>query len=177
MYPNNGMMNQAPNQNYYTADGQMYQQGVPMQQQVYPMQSNSPYQYGMPQNQYPQAQPYYGQQAAYQPQLIEMGNMMEQRTNVIVVEQPRADDGEHLPSQVKSKQSREIKCAVCRRRGWTNTKTVIGAGSWTIGLALFCCGCWPCACIPCCVQDCMDVQHKCPNCGAACGTRRYLFDD
>jgi len=191
MYPNNTMMNQSPGQNYYPGNGQIYQQPIPMQQQEYPMQVNSPYQYVVPPNQFPayqepQPQPYYGQHANFvhpQPQAqpvisIQMGNnIMGQDRGPILMEQPRPEDGRHLPSHVKSKITREIKCSVCQRRGFTNTKHVIGTGAWTIGLALFCCGCWPCACIPCCMQDCMDVQHNCPNCGAECGTNRYLFDD
>ncbi len=181
MYPNNAISSE---EKYYVAQGPVYQQGIPMQQ---PMQMNGPYQYGMPQNQYVpygQGQPYYGQQANYgaQPmQGIHMTNVMGQEpTRVVILAQPQAfivDDEERLPSRVKSRHPREIKCAVCQRRGQTLTKHQIGTGSWTIGLALFCCGCWPCACVPCCVQDCMDVQHNCSNCGAECGTNRYLFDD
>jgi len=182
MYPNNA---NPSGERHYATGGPVYQQGIPMQQ---PTQINSPYQYGMPQNQYgpySQGQPYYGQHANYsgQPiQNIHMTNVMgqEPRTHVVLLAQPQAfivDDEERLPNRVKSRHPREIRCAVCQRRGRTATKHVIGAGTWTIGLALFCCGCWPCACVPCCLEDCMDVQHNCSNCGAECGTSRYLFDD
>ncbi|XP_041987854.1 LITAF domain-containing protein [Aricia agestis] len=38
-------------------------------------------------------------------------------------------------------------------------------------IALFCCICG-CCLIPCCIESCMDVHHKCPNCGTYLGRYR-----
>nr|CUU99771.1 hypothetical transcript [Hymenolepis microstoma] len=56
-------------------------------------------------------------------------------------------------------------CVQCDQSIRTSTELVVG--TWTHILAglicLFGCGCG-CCLIPYCVDDCMDVIHKCPNC-------------
>ena len=40
--------------------------------------------------------------------------------------------------------------------------------SWAICLCLFVC--WPCVCVPYCMDSCQDASHYCPNCNAYIGT-------
>ncbi|XP_049865429.1 lipopolysaccharide-induced tumor necrosis factor-alpha factor homolog [Pectinophora gossypiella] len=38
-------------------------------------------------------------------------------------------------------------------------------------LCLF--GCWPCVCVPYCVESCNNVDHYCPNCGSFVGSYQH----
>ena len=172
------------NHGTYVISNQTYSQDVPYQQNI------AHHQAGIYQNGYvvQTGQPVYSQPIVQGQPLtnIQYTNVMGQENSnyqqnaLIVVAQPapfEIEGNDRLPSHVRSRHPREIKCPTCHRKGVTTTKHVVGGGTWTIGLALFCCGCWPCACIPCFLNDCMDVQHLCPNCGAEVGVNRYLFDD
>jgi len=171
----------------YVVTNPTYQQGIQYQQNIQADLYQNPY----PQNTFmvQTGQPIIYTQPIVQGQPLTsvqytnvMGqNVDHQQSAFIVVAQPAAfeieENHDRLPSRVKSRHPREIKCSVCHRRGVTTTKNAIGGGTWTVALALFCCGCWPCAIIPCFMKDCMDVKHSCPNCGAEAGVNRYLFDD
>ncbi|XP_037926371.1 lipopolysaccharide-induced tumor necrosis factor-alpha factor homolog isoform X3 [Hermetia illucens] len=39
-----------------------------------------------------------------------------------------------------------------------------------IALLLCCCICWPCVCLPYCMDSCQNANHYCPNCDAFIGT-------
>ncbi|XP_062527728.1 lipopolysaccharide-induced tumor necrosis factor-alpha factor homolog isoform X3 [Bombyx mori] len=52
------------------------------------------------------------------------------------------------------------------------TRVQHDASSKTHLFALILCliGCWPCACIPYCMESCQNATHYCPNCNAYIGT-------
>ena len=68
----------------------------------------------------------------------------------------------------------QIKCPYCKENITTNTQPKMGLLAWLVvgGLVLTCL--WPCACIPCCVDDLKDVTHQCPNCNAILGTYKRI---
>ncbi|KAJ8398733.1 hypothetical protein AAFF_G00419300 [Aldrovandia affinis] len=61
-----------------------------------------------------------------------------------------------LPSQTQ--------CPHCQQLVLSRTNHKPGLLTWLIVGSLFFVGCWPCCCIPFCVNDCQDVEHRCPNC-------------
>ncbi|CAK1554977.1 unnamed protein product [Leptosia nina] len=70
-------------------------------------------------------------------------------------------------------QATHMICPSCHGEMNTATQTKPGliayiAGSILCILGLFC----GCCLIPCCIDSCMDVHHKCPNCGAYLGRYR-----
>ena len=186
MYPQNSHPTDNRQQTYLLSNPN-YQQNLQYPNNLQP----ESFQYSYPQNTsiIQASQPIYSQPIIQGQPLsnVQYTNIMSQniedsqQNTFIIMAQPAVfeieDNGEKLPSRTKSRKPREIKCLSCQRKGVTNTKNVVGGGAWTIGLALFCCGCWPCVCIPCLMKDCMDVQHNCSNCGAEVGVNRYLFDD
>ncbi|XP_015791626.1 lipopolysaccharide-induced tumor necrosis factor-alpha factor homolog [Tetranychus urticae] len=61
-------------------------------------------------------------------------------------------------------------CPKCHQYIVTKTKSVAGCLTWLSCLGLFMIGCDLCCCfIPCCVDSCRDVIHRCPNCGRKVG--------
>ena len=53
-----------------------------------------------------------------------------------------------------------------------------GTGTVVCGLIIAVLGGWVgCCLIPCCVDDCMDAVHECPNCHALVGRKRFMFSD
>lgn len=69
-----------------------------------------------------------------------------------------------------------IVCPYCGQTGSSVVTYDIGQGTWLLGLILCCFGCVPCACVPCCLDDCKDAFHSCPNCRQLLGVKRYLTD-
>ncbi|XP_053210313.1 lipopolysaccharide-induced tumor necrosis factor-alpha factor homolog [Panonychus citri] len=66
-------------------------------------------------------------------------------------------------------------CPKCREYVVTKTKSVTGALTWLSCIGLFMLGCdFGCCLVPCCVDSCRDVQHKCPNCGCRIGKYKRL---
>ncbi|XP_054897144.1 cell death-inducing p53-target protein 1 homolog [Poeciliopsis prolifica] len=66
---------------------------------------------------------------------------------------------QHMPTDVAG----SMLCPHCKNNVVTSIEYKVGLLTWIIFgvLLLFC---WPCSCIPFCVNSCKDVQHSCPEC-------------
>ena len=60
-------------------------------------------------------------------------------------------------------------CPNCQRQIQTSIESEPGPMAWIIGGVLCLLGLCCCACIPCCIDDFNQVEHKCPNCNAFLG--------
>ncbi|XP_065348803.1 lipopolysaccharide-induced tumor necrosis factor-alpha factor homolog isoform X2 [Cloeon dipterum] len=61
-------------------------------------------------------------------------------------------------------------CPSCHAEIDSSTETKPGLIAYISGFIIALCGCWcGCCLIPCCVDECMDVHHNCPNCKAYLG--------
>ncbi|CAG9800593.1 LITAF domain-containing protein [Chironomus tepperi] len=64
-------------------------------------------------------------------------------------------------------------CPSCGSEINTKTTTQPGLMAYISGFIIALCGCWlGCCLIPCCIDECMDVHHKCPACGTYLGRHR-----
>jgi len=63
-------------------------------------------------------------------------------------------------------------CPHCQCQIQTSIRSEPGPLAWIIGAVLCFTGFWCCACIPCCIDDLNQVEHKCPNCNAFLGRYR-----
>uniref|UniRef100_T1H3H3 LITAF domain-containing protein n=1 Tax=Megaselia scalaris TaxID=36166 RepID=T1H3H3_MEGSC len=64
-------------------------------------------------------------------------------------------------------------CPSCNAEIETSTRTEPGMIAYLSGLVIALLGCWfGCCLIPCCIDECMDVHHTCPNCRAYLGRHR-----
>jgi len=56
-------------------------------------------------------------------------------------------------------------CQICKAEVVTLTQSSAGLLAYLLGGACLLFGCWfGCCLIPCCVDSCRDVVHRCPNC-------------
>ena len=62
-----------------------------------------------------------------------------------------------------------ITCPHCRNTVRTAIKSEPRSNSWIIGGVLCLLALWPCACIPCCIDNLRNVEHTCPNCNQFLG--------
>ena len=60
-------------------------------------------------------------------------------------------------------------CPHCQCQIQTSIRSEPGLLAWIFGGFLCLIGFWPCACIPCCIDDFNQVEHRCPNCNAYLG--------
>ncbi|XP_048006394.1 LITAF domain-containing protein isoform X1 [Leguminivora glycinivorella] len=61
-------------------------------------------------------------------------------------------------------------CPSCHAEIDTATQTKPGLLAYISGAIIFLLGCFcGCCLIPCCIDSCMVIHHKCPNCGAKLG--------
>eukprot|EP00759_Apiculatamorpha_spiralis_P005978 PhF_6_TR13527/c1_g1_i2/m.21618 len=74
-----------------------------------------------------------------------------------------------MPTQL-GRTSQVLRCNMCGFTGPTQTMFEPGVGMW---VAVGCCCLFftPCACLPCFIDDCKDVQHRCCNCGNIIGIK------
>ncbi|XP_022899730.1 lipopolysaccharide-induced tumor necrosis factor-alpha factor homolog [Onthophagus taurus] len=63
-----------------------------------------------------------------------------------------------------------VTCPQCRHQILTRTESKSTTRTHLYALLLCLFGCWPCVCIPYCVDSCMNTDHYCPNCNAFLGT-------
>lgn len=54
-------------------------------------------------------------------------------------------------------------CPNCNAHVMTEVHSTPGALTYILNAAL-CLLCFPCCLIPCCVRECKDIEHRCPNC-------------
>lgn len=76
------------------------------------------------------------------------------------------------------KESMDVICPNCQRQVFTDVKHRMGSGSWalTCAICLFGAGAFSwLGVMPCCLKDCQDSHHSCPECKAPLGTRKFLF--
>ena len=66
-----------------------------------------------------------------------------------------------------------VTCGNCSQVVVTNTGSSPGLLTWILSGSLLALGCWlGCCLIPCCIRECQDVDHFCPNCQKLLGTFR-----
>lgn len=64
-------------------------------------------------------------------------------------------------------------CPHCHGEIDTIARTEPGMIAYISGVVIALLGCWfGCCLIPCCIDECMDVHHTCPNCKAYLGRYR-----
>ncbi|XP_037822460.1 lipopolysaccharide-induced tumor necrosis factor-alpha factor homolog [Lucilia sericata] len=63
-----------------------------------------------------------------------------------------------------------IQCPSCHAEILTTVKHTANSRThcWALVLCLFIC--WPCVCVPYCMDSCQSANHYCPNCNAYIGT-------
>ncbi|TMW45970.1 hypothetical protein DOY81_008949 [Sarcophaga bullata] len=63
-----------------------------------------------------------------------------------------------------------VTCPSCHAEILTTVKHTANSRThcWALVLCLFIC--WPCVCIPYCMDSCQSANHYCPNCNAYIGT-------
>ena len=88
----------------------------------------------------------------------------------VVVQQPVVVNAMPLFNAFPAK----MLCPYCKENITTVTQPEMGLLAWLVvgGLVITCL--WPCACIPCCVDDLKDVNHQCPSCNAILGTYKKI---
>jgi len=85
---------------------------------------------------------------------------MQQPAQQIVIVQGNINYGKHPMTMT---------CPHCQSQIQTSIRSEPGPMAWIIGGVLCFFGFWCCACIPCCIDDLNQVEHKCPNCNAFLG--------
>ncbi|XP_063700034.1 lipopolysaccharide-induced tumor necrosis factor-alpha factor homolog [Culicoides brevitarsis] len=61
-------------------------------------------------------------------------------------------------------------CPSCHADINSKTRSNPGLIAWVSGFLIALFGCWfGCCLIPCCIDECMDTHHYCPNCNAYLG--------
>ncbi|VVC43778.1 Hypothetical protein CINCED_3A001503 [Cinara cedri] len=69
--------------------------------------------------------------------------------------------------------STHARCPFCKVDIYTSTSRKATSTAWWSCIILFFCGCvLGCCLIPCCMDSCNVVNHKCPNCGTFMGQYR-----
>ncbi|XP_055854601.1 lipopolysaccharide-induced tumor necrosis factor-alpha factor homolog isoform X4 [Episyrphus balteatus] len=63
-----------------------------------------------------------------------------------------------------------LTCPSCRADVLSDMKHEPTTKTHLMALLLFCFFCWPCVCLPYCMDSCQNANHYCPNCNAFIGT-------
>ncbi|XP_055547606.1 lipopolysaccharide-induced tumor necrosis factor-alpha factor homolog [Wyeomyia smithii] len=64
-------------------------------------------------------------------------------------------------------------CPSCRATIRTRVEHDSTTKTHIIALLLFVFCCWPCICVPYCMNSCKDANHYCPNCNAFIGSHKH----
>lgn len=66
-------------------------------------------------------------------------------------------------------------CPSCNQEVVSETRPAVGLLTWLLVGAMVMVGCgFGCCLIPCCVAECQDVEHWCPNCRRHMGTYKRI---
>jgi lipopolysaccharide-induced tumor necrosis factor-alpha factor len=141
-----------PNQGAYPTQQQPYPAG----QQPYPGQQVQ--------------QPYPGQQPYPPPTGPGYAGGAGQQQSTIIVAVPTLT----VQHGAFSNSPMQTTCPSCHATVLTSVSHEVGAMAWVIFAVLCLVGCWICAFIPFCVDDCKDTVHSCPNCNAIIGRHKRL---
>ncbi|KAH9417614.1 hypothetical protein DERP_010428 [Dermatophagoides pteronyssinus] len=69
----------------------------------------------------------------------------------------------------------QMTCPNCNATTLTEISAVPGLLTYLAAGTLFLCGCWAgCCLIPCCIPDCLDIDHRCSNCKTNVGRYRRI---
>ncbi|XP_075972727.1 lipopolysaccharide-induced tumor necrosis factor-alpha factor homolog [Anticarsia gemmatalis] len=63
-----------------------------------------------------------------------------------------------------------IVCKSCNYQIVTRVETKASSRTHIFALILCLIGCWPCVCVPYCMDSCNNADHYCPNCSAYIGS-------
>lgn len=67
----------------------------------------------------------------------------------------------------------QVACPHCGAHVMSETTAIPGLLTWLLAGGLLMLGCWAgCCLIPCCIPECQDIEHRCPNCKQHLGTFR-----
>ncbi|XP_055917055.1 lipopolysaccharide-induced tumor necrosis factor-alpha factor homolog isoform X3 [Eupeodes corollae] len=75
-----------------------------------------------------------------------------------------------VPFSAVGPNSARITCPSCRADIKTRIKHKATSNTHCWAVLLCCCLCWPCVCLPYCMDSCQNANHYCPNCNAFIGT-------
>ncbi|XP_026746530.1 lipopolysaccharide-induced tumor necrosis factor-alpha factor homolog isoform X1 [Trichoplusia ni] len=64
----------------------------------------------------------------------------------------------------------QITCPSCRATIVTRVERKATTKTHVIAVLLCLFLCWPCVCVPYCVDSCQNADHYCPNCSSYLGT-------
>ncbi|XP_037046421.1 lipopolysaccharide-induced tumor necrosis factor-alpha factor homolog [Bradysia coprophila] len=67
-------------------------------------------------------------------------------------------------------ESTMVTCPSCRASVRTQVRHESTTKTHLIALLLCVCFCWPCICVPYCVDSCKNANHYCPSCGSFIGS-------
>ncbi|KAM3968310.1 lipopolysaccharide-induced tumor necrosis factor-alpha factor homolog [Aphomia sociella] len=65
------------------------------------------------------------------------------------------------------------KCPSCQHHISTRVERAPSSKTHIIACILCLFVCWPCVCVPYCVDSCNNASHYCPNCNAYIGTYNF----
>ncbi|GLV45880.1 uncharacterized protein CBL_11677 [Carabus blaptoides fortunei] len=66
--------------------------------------------------------------------------------------------------------SQVMQCPSCHSQISTRVDTEAVTKTHLMALLLCVFGCWPCVCIPYCMDSCKNINHYCPKCNAFLGS-------
>ncbi|XP_043486160.1 lipopolysaccharide-induced tumor necrosis factor-alpha factor homolog [Polistes fuscatus] len=74
-----------------------------------------------------------------------------------------------VTSEAYGSEPRVMTCPHCRQNISTRIDTESNTKTHLFALLLCLVGCWPCVCIPYCMDTCLVKKHYCPSCGVFLG--------